>query len=295
MAVSEVPMRVFRAVVVRVEDLTPSLRRVVFGGPDLADFMSTGVGDEYLRVLFPQPGEPEPTLPIVVDGKLDYSSIDLDLLRTYTVRRHDVERVEVTIDFVVHEGGVASSWARGAEPGDVVGLSSPTGMYDPPPSLSWQVLVADCSGLPALARLLEQAPAGVRTRAVVEVPGSDHRLDLPGSAEVTWLYGGNGHGPSRLAEVVRSLPAPGGDGYVWVTGESKALRSVRKYLRKELGLPASSYKTVGYWIEDAELWNARYYALDDSVRKSLEAIWDSDRPEEEIEDEYEERLTALGL
>jgi NADPH-dependent ferric siderophore reductase len=288
-------MRVFRAVVVRVQDLTPSMKRVVLGGPGLAGFESTGVGDEYLRVLFPAAGATEPVLPVVVDNTLDFQAIDLDLLRTYTVRDHDPAAGEVTIDFVVHEGGVASTWARTARPGDVVGLNSPTGMYDPPAGLTWQVLVADCAGLPALARILEHTPAGVRTRVVVEVPDDGHRVDLAGAAEVTWVSGGNGHAPSLLEDVVRSLPQPGPDGYVWVAGESKALRGVRRYLRRELGLPASSYKSVGYWIEDGEAWTARYDALDDATRRSLEAMWQSDRPEEEIEDEYDERLTALGL
>jgi NADPH-dependent ferric siderophore reductase len=288
-------MRVFRAVVVRVEDVTPSLRRVVLGGPGLADFESTGVGDEYLRILFPAEGQTEPELPRIVDGNLDWGSIDLDRLRTYTVRHHDPTAGEVTIDFVVHEGGVASTWARTAQPGDVVVVNSPTGMYEPASDLDWQVLVADCSSLPALARLVEQARVrGVRTRAVVEVPGPGHEIDLPG-CEVTWVHGGNGHGPSRLPEVVRSLTRPSGAGHVWVAGESKALRAVRRHLRHDLGLPASAYRSVGYWIEDAELWRSRYDALDDGTRGALEALWLSDRDEEDIEDEYDERLTALGL
>ena len=271
------------------------MRRVVLGGPGLADFASTGVGDEYLRVLFPAPGETEPALPAVVDGVLDYSRIDLGLLRTYTVRAHDPARGEVTLDFVVHDEGVASTWARDAAPGAVVGLNSPTGLYDPPSGLAWQILVADCAGLPALARILENTPSSVRTRVVVEVPDEQHRLDLPGAADVTWVSGGNGRGPSRLEEVIGSLPRPGSDGYVWVAGESRALRGVRKYLRRELDLPATAYKTVGYWIEDGETWTARYAGLDDMTRQSLELLWQSDRPEDEIEEEYDDRLTSLGL
>lgn len=136
-------MQVFRAEVISAVDLTPSMRRVVFGGPGLAHFASTGVGDEYLRVLFPPTGETEPILPVVVDNVFDYSSIDLGLLRTYTVRHF--EPGEVTIDFVVHDGGVAATWARNAKPGDIVGLNTPTGMYDPPADLEWQILIADCA------------------------------------------------------------------------------------------------------------------------------------------------------
>ena len=70
---------------------------------------------------------------------------------------------------------------------------------------------------------------------------------------------------------------------------------MRRYLRRDLGLPASRYKAVGYWIERAEEWHRRYDALDDETRRSLEAMWSADRPEEEIESDYDERLSALGL
>jgi len=290
--------RLFRAVVDSVEDLSPSLRRVVFTGDDLASFASTGSPDEYLRVFFPAPGSAEPVLPVVVDGALDYGSIDPGTLRTYTVRRHDPGAGRVTIDFVLHDDGVATVWAKAARPGDAVGLNCPTGMYDAPADLAWQVLVADSAALPALTRILEQTRATVRNRVVVEVPGDEHRIPLPDHprTDVTWVHGGNGHGPSRLEDVVRSLTRPPGDrGYVWVAGEARALRGVRRYLRHELGLPASAYNAVGYWIERAEEWNERYAALDDAARESLESLWEEDRPEEEIEDEYDRRLSSLGL
>ncbi|RYB95918.1 siderophore-interacting protein [Nocardioides oleivorans] len=294
-------MRVHRAEVVRVEELAPWLRRVVLGGAGLADFESTGVGDEYLRVMFPPEGETEPRLPVVEDGVFDFAQVDLALLRTYTVRDHDPVAGEVTIDFVVHDGGVASTWARGAEPGDVVGLNSPTAMYDAPADLVWQVLAADAAALPALSRIIENTPVGVRTRVVLELPDADTEVPLPShpgldpDSDVVRIVSGNGHGPSRLPEVVESLTRPDGVGYVWVAGESKALRGVRKHLRHALGLPASAYKSVGYWIEDAEKWREDYDALDADTKAALDALWESDRDEEDIEDEYDARLTALGL
>ncbi|MBD3913166.1 siderophore-interacting protein [Nocardioides hwasunensis] len=290
-------MRVHRAEVVRVEELTPWLRRVVLGGAGLADFESTGVGDEYLRVMFPAEGATEPDLPVVEDGVFDFAQVDLALLRTYTVRAHDPVAGEVTIDFVVHEGGVASTWARGAKPGDVVGLNSPTAMYDAPADMTWQVLAADAAALPALARIIENTPAEVRTRVVLELPDEQSGVPLPEhpGLDVVRIVAGNGHGPSRLPDVVRSLTRPDGPGYVWVAGESKALRGVRRHLRHVLGLPAVAYKSVGYWIEDAEKWREDYEALDADTRASLDALWASGRDEEEIEDEYDERLTALGL
>jgi NADPH-dependent ferric siderophore reductase len=295
---TDLPMQVYRAVVVRTERLTPSMMRVVLGGEGLRGYRSTGVGDEYIRVIFPADGSTEPVLPTVTDGNLDYGSIDMETLRTYTVRDFDADRAEVTVDFVIHEGGVAAEWAQRAAPGDIVGVNTPCGLYDPPDGIRWQVLVADCAGVPAAARILQTTPSDVATRLVLEVPDRDHHLDLPTHprAEVTWVYGGNGHGPSRLEEVVRTLPRPDGvDGYVWVAGESRVLRGIRRYLRHELGLPATAYKSIGYWIENAEQWRERYDALDDETREALESMWDSDADPEEIEDRYDERLSTLGL
>ena len=37
---------------------------------------------------------------------------------------------------------------------------------------------------------------------------------------------------------------------------------MRRYLRRELGLPSTAYKTDGYWTDGAERWQDRYDALD---------------------------------
>ncbi len=222
-------------------------------------------------------------------------------MRTYTIRAVRPEAGEVDIDFVLHEGGVASGWAAEARPGDVVGVNDPTGLYSPPADLTWQVLVADQTGLPAAARLLENTPDHVRTRVVLEAPASSAVLPLrePSGSKVTWTYGGNGHGPSRLADLVAAAVPPGTDlagGYVWVAGETNALRSVRRYLRRDLGLPADRFKVVGYWIPNSDTWTERYEALPDAVRSELEALWDNPAGDsEDLTIRYEARLSDLGL
>jgi NADPH-dependent ferric siderophore reductase len=290
-------MNIFRAMVVDVIDLGPAMRRVVFGGAGLAGFGGTGVGDEYIRLLFPKDPAQVPDLPPLVNGAIDYGAIDVGQLRTYTVRDHDPVAGVLTVDFVVHEGGVGAQWARQAVPGQVIVVNSPEPLYSPPADLQWLILVADYAGLPAAVRLAETAPDGVPTRLVLEVADDSHRIPIATrpDLQVTWVLGGNGHGPSGLEEVVRTLPRPDGVGYIWVAGESRALRGVRRYLRRELGLPATAYKTVGYWVEQAEAWRERYKALDDATRSALESLWSSGRDEQEIEDEYDDQLTRLGL
>lgn len=292
-------MKIYRAEVVGTERLTAGMIRIVLGGDDVADFASTGVGDEYLRVFLPAVGEREPVLPFATTDSWDYpEGVTPSPMRTYTVRAVDPLAGTLTIDFVVHEGGVAATWAQHARVGDVVGLNSPSGLYAPPADLEWQVLLADATGLPAVARLVEQAPAGVRTRVVVEVPDESHRQDLAAhpDVDVAWVHGGNGHSRSRLDEVLRSIDLPEGVGYVWFAGEAKVMRGVRSYLRHECHLPATAYKVIGYWTDKAEQWTERWDNLDPATKEWLATLWaDEGRAVEEIEDEYFATLESLGL
>lgn len=291
---------IHRIVVERVRRLSPGMVRIVFGGDGLDGFVSTGIGDEYFRVFFPVAGQHEPNLPFPTeDGYWDFAEgVEPAPMRTYTVRGWDAEAAELTIDFVVHDGGVAAAWALNARPGDVVGVNTPKGLYDPPAEIEWQLLIADATGLPAAARLAENAPAGVRTRVVLEVSSPEDELDISAAdgVELHWVHGGNGHAPTRIEEILRASELPSGPGYVWVAGETKATRGVRKHLRHELKLPASAYKVIGYWTENAEAWRERYDSLDEGTHARLMAMWDDDtRPAEDIEEAYEAELEKLGL
>ncbi|MFK0004492.1 siderophore-interacting protein [Paenarthrobacter sp. NPDC090522] len=292
-------MSIYRAEVLATRALTPGMVRITFGGPGLAGFESTGVGDEYLRVFLPDAGEHEARLPISTGESWDWESgVKPSAMRTYTVRSVDPAAGTVDIDFVVHDGGVAAAWAQRAEVGDVVGLNSPTGLYEPPAELQWQILLADATGLPAVARLLEKTPPGVRTRVLIEVEDPSHQQDLVIGAgtEVAWIHGGNGHSQSRLDEALKSMELPGGTGYIWVAGEAKVLRGIRKYLRHEKKLTPESYKLIGYWTDKSEAWTERWENLDAETRRWFDELWsDGKRDREELEDLQDAKFELLGL
>ena len=63
----------------------------------------------------------------------------------------------------------------------------------------------------------------------------EQEVELPAGVELTWVHGGNGHAPSRVEEIVRASEFPKDPGYVWVAGETKVTRGVRRYLRLGLG------------------------------------------------------------
>ena len=280
--------------------LTPGMLRITLGGPGLADFASTGVGDEYLRLFFPNSETGRIHLPHIDDnGRWTYPDGQKAVsYATYTVREFRAEPIEIDIDFVVHDGGMASDWARSCVAGDSVTLNNPRGLYAPPNDIVWQLLVADATGLPALSRLLEQTPGHVQTRAFIEVADKTHEQSLPyhPHASVTWLHGsGNGVAASRMGEVVRALPLPATPGYVWVAGEQRVVRSLRRYVRHELRLPAERYELIGYWTENSQAWEERYEALPEAVRGAIAAGWDSGRDREVVRDEYYATLERFGL
>ncbi|MGO3886968.1 MAG: siderophore-interacting protein [Mycetocola sp.] len=296
-------MKIHRGIVSATQQLTPHLVRVTLSGQGIADFVSTGIGDEYVRVFFPHGDDrTDVSLPVPEgDWWATPEGAPEAPMRTYTIRAVRPEIAEIDIDFVVHEAGVAGPWAAAARPGDVLGLNDPTGLYSPPAQTQWQVLVSDLTGLPAVARILRDTPSTIRTRVVLEIADKSDRLDIDhgDGVEITWVVGGNGHGPSTLGQIVRSIVddrLPLDRGYVWVAGETVALRDVRKYLRRELALPATHYKVIGYWTPIAD-WSSKFADLPDSVQRELDAIW-SDAGDEDPEDvnvRFESRLDQLGL
>lgn len=290
----------FRAEVRATERLTPHMLRVVLGGPDLARFRTSGAGDERLIVVFPPPGAAEPPPPVrMSDGTLDYPDRNAcPPMRSYSVRAWDPVASQMTIDFVLHPGGVAAPWAIRARRGDVVYVTEASGWYAPPSGAQWQVLLADMTGLPALGRIVEESPATVRTLAIAEViePADRQSFGASSYADVRWLHGtGNGLEPSRLLTTLRDLQLPSGPGYVWFAGEAAESRGVRKYLRHQLGWTAEQFTSLGYWRIKQEEWLSRYERIGDRLEAIYSAALASGRSEGDALDVYDDALEKAGL
>ena len=290
----------FRAEVRSVERLTPHMLRVVLEGTDLRRFRSSGTGDERLIVVFPPSGAAEPPPPVrMPDGTLDYPDrTACPPMRSYTVRAWDPIAGQMTIDFVLHPGGVAAPWAICARPGDVVYVTEASGWYAPPTGARWQVLLADLTGLPALGRIVEESAAALPTVAIAEViETTDRQTSLSNSgADVRWLHGtGNGLMPSRLLTALRELDLPTGLGYVWFAGEAGESRGVRKYLRHQLGWSNEQFTSLGYWRIKQEEWLSRYGRIGDRLEAIYSSALAAGRSEGDALDIYDDALEKAGL
>ncbi|OLT13602.1 NADPH-dependent ferric siderophore reductase [Actinomadura sp. CNU-125] len=237
-----------RGTVLRTERLTPHMIRVVLGGDGLAEFDAGEFTDHYVKLQFPRPGVEYPEPFDMERVRAEFPREQWPVTRTYTVRAWDGEARELTIDFVHHgDKGFAGPWAANAKPGDELLFLGPGGAYAPGADAGWHLLAGDESALPAIAASLGRLPAGAPARVFLEVAGPEERQDLPGDVEVTWLYRGGERVGDLLVEAVQKLEWPDGEVHAFVHGEANFVKSLRRYLRVDRGVPMERLSISGYW------------------------------------------------
>ncbi|MER7417648.1 siderophore-interacting protein [Micromonospora peucetia] len=235
------PIGVRRVRVLARRQLTPRMLRLTLGGPDLVGF-HTYQADDHVKVVFPDPDgtrrDPVPD----GQGMLDWPRPS-PTSRKYTVRRYDAAAHEIDLDFVLHDGGVASTWAASAAVGDEATIAGPPGAKAFPHTYDHYVFAVDGTALPAVGRWLEDSPADVSAHVVVEVDDAAERgypLALRDRVAVTWLV--REGTSSTLAEEVRSLRLPAGRSFLFAAGEATDIRPLRAWSRDRL-----DSLITGYW------------------------------------------------
>jgi len=214
--------------VVRVETLSPHVRSVTFGGESLADFVSASFDDHVKLMLDLGGAEP--------------------VRRDYTPRRFDPVARELTIEFALHGDGPAARWAEQAAPGQGVTIGGPRGSFVIPLDGDWHLLVGDETALPAIARRLEELPAGARVTAIVQVadPADRRQLATDADLDLDWVSD-----DAALLEAVRQLTLPPGEGYAWCAGEARTAAELRRILVQDKGHSPGAIRAAAYWKQGA--------------------------------------------
>lgn len=240
-----------RLEVLRVVDLTPRMRRITLGGPELKGFISLG-SDDHVKLLFPQNAAEQAALETLVLGA-GKDSGPMPAMRDYTPRRYDLDALELDIDFVLHGDGPASTWAEQARPGQFLHIGGPRGSMIVPDMFDSYLLIGDETAIPAIARRLEGLAANRRALVIIEVENGaeQQRLESPAQVDVIWVL--REGGPNNLLTTVKQLQMPGGNLYAWVATETKVSRQIRRVLLDEHGLNDQFVKAVGYWrLDDSD-------------------------------------------
>ncbi len=244
--------------VARTEDVTPRYRRVVLTGDDLASgfpFRQFAPTD-HVKLFFPNPQTGEFVVPeFTSDGPRLPEGASAPISRDYSVRAWDPQASELSIDFVLHGHGVAGQWARDAKAGDELAVLGPRANILLPEDYDHYIAAGDESALPAIARLIEEAPAGSRVSAVIEVASAaEEQVITPKAAraDVQWVFRdtapvGEGH-RSALETALRQIEINTDECvFAFAAGEATAMKPIRRYLRYEVGLPRAAVDVGGYW------------------------------------------------
>lgn len=265
--------------VVSARRLTPNMIRVELEAIGGWRWPTDGHGDERIDIAFPFPGEH--VAQIEYFNRADYGrssehaehdendahdghdhehddddhadAADAPPWRHYTVRKVADRGRRLDIDFVVHDGGVASGWAERAQTGDVLGVfysGDTSSYYNAPSDAALQLLVADATGLPGLGRIIEGLRPGAQVHAVIEVASAldEQHFETAGNVSYTWLHGsGLGTSPSALATAVEGLELAQSPGYAWIACEAAESRAIRRHLRAVRGMARNSHHAIGYW------------------------------------------------
>lgn len=257
------PYTLFRAEVVRTRQLSPHMRRITFGGPDLAGCTSAGL-DQRIKLFFPLPGQTDPVVPEGPNWYPEFRAMPDDVrppIRTFTISELRGTENELDVDFVLHgDIGPASTWAGRAVPGDRVAILGPDARhtpivgyeYKPGADTDWTLLAGDETALPAIVSILSALPAGRRTLVFVEVESLAEMRPVTSAADVhlTWLSraGGPAVGGGLLREAIARTEFPEGTPYAWLAGESSAVTDLRRHLVKERGMHKRHVYFSGYWL-----------------------------------------------
>lgn len=226
-----------------VEQVTPRVRRIVFGGDTLADFTVPNPGAHIKLIFGTKPNEP-------IDDPRKLRS----QMRTYTPRHFNPGTKELTVEFVLHGEGLASTWAAQAKVGDNLTVAGPGGGMDIPATLKNIVMLVDESAIPAAGMVLEALPAGCNPIVICEVEDNREQRSLSSSLKVnsTWLFRqGQTASPGALLEnylpnvvaEVKDLD----DVFWWVACESNAMGRMRSQLLKQHGVHKKQLVSRGYW------------------------------------------------
>ncbi|SCC14269.1 NADPH-dependent ferric siderophore reductase, contains FAD-binding and SIP domains [Arthrobacter sp. NIO-1057] len=178
----------------------------------------------------------KPTEP---DGVHDYAT------REYSVRCVDTKNHLVTVDFLVHQHGVATRWAQNARPNQRLWCIPPR-MCKGYAEASATYLFADPSALPAVSRFHSEARETPGHTVLVDAQFAKGTLKSSPRRGLTFLDIQTP--PDRLIEASRL----GGrteheSSFIWIAGEAHWAAGLRKVLVQDYAVNKENIQFTGYW------------------------------------------------
>ena|SRR5699024_7016182 len=257
--ITHAPSGLVTAHVARTARITPHMTRVTFAGKDLARFDYQGFDQWFRLAIGVHDDDRFDNLPSTFGfgGYLKYLSLPKGtrpVIRNYTVRQFRTDPLELDVDFLVHgSDGVAGPWAASVQPGTTVAfIDQGCGWHTVPGARV--LLVADESGLPAVAGILRDLPRSAEGHALIELYDSRDRQELtpPQGVQVTWLERAPSSDPGTAAlPALAEIDVQPHDLQAFAVGESGLATGARRYLVRHRDVPKSQITFSGYWKKAA--------------------------------------------
>lgn len=216
--------------VIRIEQLTPGVRRIHFASPELDGFHSPEP-DDHVAIFFSS-----------ADGE--------EHKRHYTPRQFDAEKRQLAIDFAMHEAGPAAEWAANAQTGDFLEIGGPRSSLAVADDFDWYLLIGDETAIPAIARRVEALRPGVPVQTVIAIADAAEAQTFGSRAEwkASWVMRGrpSREDGARLLAAIEELGTLGGDGFIWIGGEAAIAQALREHFLGR-GHPRQWLHASAYW------------------------------------------------
>lgn len=218
------------------ERLNDQFVRVTFDTGDIA-FESHGF-DDVLVLYFPLDA-------LAISSSPPALELENHAAREYTVLRVDPVKRSIVVDFLLHEVGVATQWARTASAGQVL-WSIPTRMCKGLPEASRTYIFADASAVPAVRRFHDE---------VGEQPGQTVLLGVSAKTRRSFA-----RTPRQILEFTKTSsvatlvsatdlarPSDHTQSFIWIAGEAGWAGSLRRRLTNGYGISKENIQFTGYW------------------------------------------------
>lgn len=238
----------FRILTLRAKSYPmPGLVRATVSVEDQSIFETEGM---HLRLMLPATPGAVPVWPSMGANGAPVWPQGADSLhaRYITIRNVRPASNELDLDVVSHGDGLISGWASDAEIGAEIGAMGPVGEIDLPKAKDY-LLVADQTGLPAVARFLETVPPGAMGQVICEADTDLHAYLPKTDFAVTAIPRTDFSRDMRLC--VQEALRPGTTDYALFLGEFQDAQALRKVFKGELGLGKREQLSVAYWRRGA--------------------------------------------
>ncbi|WP_239324262.1 siderophore-interacting protein [Snodgrassella gandavensis] len=234
----------------KIIDLSPNLRRLVLHSAELAEYPHQFNG-AHIKIFLARPGQTTPQLPQFSGHGFNWAEADnKPIVRTYTIRDYDAKACTISIDFVKHgDSGPACAFAEQAQPGDILGISSPGGPNPMLKTAARYLFAGDITALPAIESLLAGMQPDARGDVVLLLPQAEDlpaTLSLPAGMRLHTFYGDLSQIPALVKLVSTFVPLVCDD-FAWVAGEAALVKPLRELLRTQWQLPPQRHYAVPYW------------------------------------------------